>query len=574
MQWINDLKVAYKLLILCVIAALGMAIIGYSGYSSLQESKRDMDIMFNQNMKSLYYVGNCRHAMRYMQGMMLIATSTHDQERIKSVSEKYEAGKKELETNLEKFREIAANNQHIMATYEEVKKDWDGYRAALDKSMSLAASGRNEEGRTYYDKNGAKLATSLGAHFVKLSDVADKEAEAITHNTEEKNDATSRNMMIQSFIILIVLIGSSLWITKAITTPLYNTMDACAKLRDGDFRDTASAAAITRRDEFGELLNTVASMRTTINKLMHTTSDSAEQLASAAEELTASATQSAQASDMVANSVTNAAGAVVEQQQHVGDTMGSVDNTVVSIENLNEIAQGVSKDAALSQQHADSGASAVETAIGKIIGVEKIVNHSATMVDKLGKSSQEIGQIVETISSIAEQTNLLALNAAIEAARAGEHGRGFAVVADEVRKLAEESQSAAQKITGLISGIQSDTSDAVSSMQEGSAAVKEGTRSVEELRETFQQIRSASGDVANRVNDMTRKLQDVSSEAGNIKERSSQISSNSGKVASEMETVSAASEEQSASSNEIAHASSSLANLAQQLQVSLNKFKF
>ena len=574
MQVFRNLKVAYKLFCLCIIAAIGIAIMGLSDYGVMQDSKNDMTSMFNNNVRALYYIGNCRHGMRYMQGMMLIATTANDAARIKSVTEKYEDGKKELQDNLNEFNAIAQNNPHLSEAVSKVQADWDGYRKALDESMRLANEGRGSEGRAYYDKNGAKLATALGASFVKLSDMAHEEAEIINAQNDRQIDSASWGIVIHSVLILAVLVVASLFVTKEITAPLDMMMRMCEKLRDGDFRITPLGAAAVRQDEFGRMAEIVVAMRETISKLMQKTFGSANELAASADSLTDSAQQSAQASDLVAQSVTNAAGAVVEQQQHVSDTMGSVDNCLTAIERLTETAQSVAADANASQQNAEAGSQAIEVSINKIMGVEKIVNHSAATVDKLGQSSQEIGDIVEAISSIAEQTNLLALNAAIEAARAGEHGRGFAVVADEVRKLAEESQNAAQRITGLIEVIQSDTSEAVRSMREGSDAVKEGTYSVEQLRETFDQIRAASGDVASRVRNMTEDLRHVSDEAGNIKEKSEQISSNGGKVSGEMQNVSAASEEQSASSNEIATASHSLAKLAQDLQESLRKFQF
>ena len=188
--------------------------------------------------------------------------------------------------------------------------------------------------------------------------------------------------------------------------------------------------------------------------------------------------------------------------------------------------------------------------------------------------SQEIGTIVETISGIAEQTNLLALNAAIEAARAGEHGRGFAVVAEEVRKLAEQSGEAAQQITGLITGIQTDTEEAVASMKTGRDAVDAGAQSVNELRAVFREIRTLVQEVGEAVKTMQALVQSAGEDTERSTKQMAVIEQQGRKVADEMQTVSAASEEQSASASEIATASEALAHLAGQLQETLQKFQF
>ena len=221
-----------------------------------------------------------------------------------------------------------------------------------------------------------------------------------------------------------------------------------------------------------------------------------------------------------------------------------------------------------------AGSSAIEASVSQIRSVETTVGESAATVDTLGQRSQEIGQIVATISGIAEQTNLLALNAAIEAARAGEQGRGFSVVADEVRKLAEQSQEAAQQISSLIVGIQSDTSNAVNSMQQGSTAVAEGAKSVEDLRATFDHIRDFVNEVSKEVAGMAEAIHEVADDTQVITDHIAEIDRQGDKVASEMQSVSAVTEEQSAAASEIASASDSLARLAQELQTSLQRFKF
>jgi len=195
------------------------------------------------------------------------------------------------------------------------------------------------------------------------------------------------------------------------------------------------------------------------------------------------------------------------------------------------------------------------------------------VVTALGERSSEIGQIVDTISSISEQTNLLALNAAIEAARAGEHGRGFAVVADEVRKLAESSQEAAHRISALIEETRRDTDNAVAGMQAGSEEVRVGTENIMSMGESFRKIIEIVENVSGQVQEISTAISGMAVSGQEIVGHIRTIGESSRSAAEEAETVSAATEEQSASVQEIAHASNELAKMAMDLQKEVQKFK-
>lgn len=572
MQFMNNLRVAYKLLILAVIASIGMAFIGFSGYSAISDAQVDMESMYKVNIRGLAYLGNARQGMRSSQTMTVIMTiPSNTDDRMKDLFGKFENAVRETDENLAYFRETASHDPEVMAKFEKAMADWEKLKAGLNRSAELSSRRQQEEGLAAYNAH-AKDAVAMAADLEELADSAASAAEAINAKNDENSDSAKLKMLILSLVTLGILIATCLWITREITTPLSRTISACELLSDGDFRDHNNH--IVRGDEFGEMSAAVNTVRQSLSKMMKETSSTAEQLAASAEELNASSGQSAQAAEQVAQNVTSSASAVVEQQQLLQDMQESVNHANSAVDDLGMVASSVSEQALSSNSKAESGAKSIETAVSQILSVEQIVNESASTVDKLGQSSQEIGLIVETISSIAEQTNLLALNAAIEAARAGEHGRGFAVVADEVRKLAEASQTAAQQITTLINGIQQDTKNAVESMHKGSKAVQEGSASVEHLREVFQAIREASDSVLHRAENMINELQTVAEDTANISGKSDSISGKGHQVAEEMESVSAASEEQSASAAEIASASKSLAHLAQDLQNSLKRFKY
>ncbi len=584
MNLMNDLKVSHKLLLLNVVALIGMIIIGVVGYLSIQESKAHTEEMYNKNLMSIYYIGRSRYSTRYAQVQAALAPLTADDSLVASRKAKFDGAVKDMDENIVQYGKIIEGDAEQQALLNEIKGEWEKFKQAGNNLMNLrppaaaltdriAMADHRNAAMDYYEKNCMPYAMSLGDSLAKLQKVAHDDAQEMLKNTEEETNAATRTMLIACVVICLILIATSVKIIMAVTNPLDHLIRVFDKLANGDFREGREPVE-PRGDEFGVMNEKLAIVRKVINELIKKASQSSEQLAASSQELTASAHQSAQASEQVANSVTSSAGAVVEQQQLVGDAMDSINHALVSIDTMNKTVNTVSEHAELSSSQAEAGSSAVESAINQILGVEKIVNESAATVDKLGQRSKEIGQIVEAISGIAEQTNLLALNAAIEAARAGEHGRGFAVVADEVRKLAEESQGAAQKIANLIGAIQNDTDNAVKSMHDGSVAVREGSKSVEQLRANFDEIKEASIHSSKDAANMVREIQAVLEDTQKIKSRSEKISEKGAQVAGEMESVSAASEEQSASAEEIASASDALAQLAQDLQGELQKFKF
>ena len=582
MGWMDNLKVAYKLIILNIVALVGMMAIGGFGYFALQDAKEAINRMYEVNLKNIDLAGQARHAMRMSQLQALLAPMTSDQTTFQARSDRYKNAVAEMDKNIVDYIEINKDTPELITQLNKIQGQWNTFKQQTGSILSLrppiggdtaAIAAHRNQVLEYYEANIKDSGLSLGNELAVLQDLSRNISEKEILASANDMDATTRNVLLALVGCAVVLIGTSIAITKAVTAPLNSMITICNSLRDGDFRDDVRHSD-PRADEFGLLIDAVLDLRTTINKLMKKTSVTAEQLAASSQELTASANQSAQASEQVAQSVTNSASAVAEQQQNVADAMDAISHAMTSIDQLNSAAKVVGNTVEDAARQAAEGSTAIDSAVKQILNVETIVNQSAGTVDKLGQRSKEIGQIVEAISGIAEQTNLLALNAAIEAARAGEHGRGFAVVADEVRKLAEESQSAAQKIANLIGAIQNDTDDAVASMHEGSVAVREGTKSVENLRTSFDNLEHASKQVADRSQSMNTEIKSVSDDTNLIRTRSEKISENSSKVATEMESVSAASQEQSASAQEIASASDALAHLAQDLQGQLQHFRF
>ena len=374
-----------------------------------------------------------------------------------------------------------------------------------------------------------------------------------------------------SLFCLLLAVGVAVVISKHFVAPIVTLRYAAAQIASGDLR--SQEVAVQSQDELGQLAGSFADMSGKLRDLVVRVQRESQQVAAASEELTASADQAAHAVQQVAGSVTEVAAGAERQMAVARETTTEVDGLAKELADASQRAGEVRKSVEKTSLAAESGGEAIGKAIRQMQALDTTVTHSAQVVAKLGERSREIGQIVDTISGIAGQTNLLALNAAIEAARAGEQGRGFAVVADEVRKLAEQSQEAAGRIASLIGEIQGETCRAVEAMNKGTAEVKEGAVVAGQAGAAFEEIIGLIHKANEEVAAITAAIEQTVSGSGRIVCAVDDMQNVSCDTAEQTQTVAAATEEQAASMEEIASSSRSLAHLAEELQVAVSRFK-
>ena len=370
---------------------------------------------------------------------------------------------------------------------------------------------------------------------------------------------------------IVIIMASLILFSNGIVRNVVALTDHMEEMANGNLR--LEDLEVTSNDELGQMASGFNHMSKSIRDLIVKMTQSAEQVAASSQELTASAQQAAEAATHVAQTVVEVAGGMEKQLTSIDGAKKNVDEAFIDINAMNEKAADVTGNTEQMAAAADHGATLMQNAMDKMGNIEQSVMNSAEVVKKLGENSQQIGQIVESISAIADQTNLLALNAAIEAARAGEAGRGFSVVAEEVRKLAEQSQLSAEEIKTRITTIQQDTEEAVVAMQAGTNEVALGTQAIREVGEQFKDITTRVSSIKEEMEGINHAVQTVSQGMQNIVGAVDDIDEVSRATAENTQTISAAAEEQSASSEEIASASHSLADLATELQNATNQFK-
>ena len=300
-----------------------------------------------------------------------------------------------------------------------------------------------------------------------------------------------------------------------------------------------------RKDEVGDLQRSFDGFVTNIKNTLTQVSEASAAVASACAEIGSSAEQ-----------LSSGAG---EQSAQSAEAAGAVGEMSGSIKENSQNAKVTLETAHQAKETAEQGGIVVQRTVDSMKNISVVVNRSAETVKTLGRSSDQIGEIISVIDDIADQTNLLALNAAIEAARAGEQGRGFAVVADEVRKLAERTTKATKEIAGMIKQIQADTKEAVSSMDEGTKKVSDGIELADHAGDSLLEIIRISQQVTDKVTQIAT--------ASEHQTHASEM------IRSSVERINAVTQQNVEGTTMIAHSVESLNHLTENLQELLSKFK-
>ena len=384
----------------------------------------------------------------------------------------------------------------------------------------------------------------------------------------------TQSLFTQFAIVLVIVIMLSVILVLVFTRKINKRLNALkSAFESAGNGDMTIEVSDKTGDELSELSVYYNKMRMKLNDTIQTVQQSALQLASASQQLSAGAEETNQASEKITEAVQQIANGAQDQITRIENSESSLKQASADIRDISANTAAIADKGQLAQSKADIGQKEIANVQAQMDAIHQSIQKSGEIIHQLDGRSKQIEQILSVITQIADQTNLLALNAAIEAARAGEQGKGFAVVADEVRKLAEESQQSAGQISKLIIEIQKDMNRSARSVEHVKTEAAEGVTMIQHTRDAFKEIAAATGEISAEISDLSASVTNISASAHQINDSFAANTADIKESTKNTRQAAALTEEQFAAMEEITAASETLSQLAEELTGIISQFK-
>lgn len=531
MSWLRKLKLKSKLLIafgLCALITLVVAALGQSGIATIYGQLEDT---VTNNLVSIQKTdaikGNAIATNRDFFKAIVLSASNAGADDINAVLQSYHENRSEAQSAFQIYRATPLQADE-KAAGDDFERDWPAYISAVDTGLAALKNGDIDQARKI-------AASSVTPAYLK---VVSEIKIMVESNTRQAGEAMQAGQSTSSQVTWVLIIGCliamacagalGVIVTGMITRPIHLSVQGAARVANGDL---TQAIEVRGTDETGQLLQSLSDMQSNLKGTVQQIADASNQLASAAEELTAVTEDSTRG--------------LVRQNDEIQQAATAVNEMTAAVEEVARNAVSTSQISTQTAEDASKGQKQVQQAVTAINTVTEEITDSTQRVEALAGQIHEITKVLDVIRGIAEQTNLLALNAAIEAARAGEQGRGFAVVADEVRALAHRTQTSTGEIEAMISRVRSGADDAVQAMGKSQNLVRstqqlatEAGLALERINQGVSQINERNLVIASAAEEQAQVAREVDRNLVNIQDLSTQTAAGANQTSASSQELS------------------------------------